>query len=113
MLPNVLFLVDTDTLLPHFKYKWLQSLCGRFGLEDYHVPPIQRIGNSHIRDTVLASSLFNPRQICQINYFRLYLQVITVSDICDGHHDHLEPDLYCGLILEKCGKTTWHSFQQE
>jgi hypothetical protein len=107
-------------LLPHFESKWLQSLhnflshCdGRFCLDDYHIPPLQQHGDSYIMDTVLASNLFKPQQVSWINYRRLYLQAITVSDICDGHGNHLEPELYYGRLHEKSGKTTWHCFQQE
>jgi hypothetical protein len=62
-------------------------------------------------DTVLASHSFTPLQIRRINYCRLYLQVITVSDISDAHGNQLAPELYYGRLNDHQGKTTWHSFK--
>ena len=114
------FLVNTDTVLPHFESKWLQSLraflshCGgSFSLDDYHIPTLQRDNDSYIMDKVLSSAIFTPPQIRRINYCRLYLQVITLSDICTAPGTHFDFEMYYGRIHERSSHTTWHSFTQE
>jgi hypothetical protein len=117
---SISFLVDTDTPLPHFESKWLQSLraflshcSGSFLLDNYHIPPLQRNGDSYIMDTVLASELFNSTKIRRINYCQLYLQVVTLSNLCDALGEYLDTELYYGRITAGHSYTTWHSFNQD
>jgi exonuclease III len=87
---------DTMTPLPHFESKWLKSLRQFLGdvdgsIEmDNPVLPIQRHHDSYIMDHVLASGKFTDKEICQINYCRLHLQVLTVSDIAMLHGQCLD-----------------------
>jgi hypothetical protein len=57
---------------------------GRIEVNFQVVPPPQRIGDFYILDAVLSSDIFDNRSIQRINYCRLYLQAITVSDISQG-----------------------------
>jgi hypothetical protein len=116
---RVSFLVDTDTVLPHFK-SWLQSLhtflshCGgSFSLDNYHIPTLQWDDDCYIMDKVLSLALFTPPQIRRINYCRLYLHVITLSAICTAPGTHFDFEMYYVRIHERSSHTTWHLFTQE
>ena len=117
---GVSFLTDTETPLPHFESKWLRSLrlflshCdASLTLDNSHVPELQREGDTHIMDTVLASNRFTSTQICKINYCRLYLQAMTLSDICVADGTRLDSEFFFGRIPPGSAYTTWHSFTQD
>ena len=81
-------LYDVETPLPHFESEWfrtlrnfLKSIKGRLRFDKPYIPEKQRVNDSYIMDHVLDSKQFKPVEICKINYCRLYLQAITVSDI--------------------------------
>jgi hypothetical protein len=116
---GISFLVDTDTTLPHFESKWLRLLrnflshCdGSLSLDDHQVSSIQRNNDIYIMDTVLVSDLFTAAQICRINYCRLYLQAITLSDICDDAGEKLDLEMFFGRHSPDSSHTTWHSFNR-
>jgi hypothetical protein len=65
-------------------------------LENSHVTPLQQIGDFHLMDRALQSSQFTSRQIRQINYCRLFLQVQTVSDLATALGTHIDISLFSG-----------------
>jgi hypothetical protein len=79
---------DVETELPHLEAVWLPSLreflkrvkC-HLTLDDPLVPSLQRENDSYIMDHVLRSKQFKPGEITQINYCRMYLQAVTISDL--------------------------------
>jgi len=81
-------LQDTSSELPHLESKWISSLRlalhefnASIELDDPQIPPLQRDKDSYLMDHVIASGKFTPSDIKRINYCRLYLQAITISDI--------------------------------
>jgi hypothetical protein len=103
-----------------FWMKWLKLLCdflsqsgSKFTHDEYHIPDLQRHGDQHIMDTVLNTQMFTNQQIRRINYCRLYLQVITLSNICDATRERFDFKIYYGRITERSSHTMWHSFNQE
>ena len=84
--------------LPHFESKWLnmmrhflRMIQGRLRLSETFLPEIQRVNDSFIMDHVLERGTFSPPEIRRINYCRLFLQAITVSDITDATGTNLSP----------------------
>ena len=82
-------LANVTTVIPHMVTRWLPSLRtflatihGTISLDKTYVPPIQRTHDEYIMDTILQSEAFTTAQIKILNYCRLYLQVVTVSDLC-------------------------------
>ncbi|KAI2512751.1 hypothetical protein MHU86_1539 [Fragilaria crotonensis] len=74
--------------MPHLESKWIASLRtflstidATIEVDDPGIPPLQREHDSYLMDHVLESRQFQPAQIRRINYCRLYLQAVTVSDI--------------------------------
>jgi hypothetical protein len=84
-----LILTDTTTALPHLKVWWLHLLWGFLKeidaeIESDHdqVLQIQRQYDEHIMDNVLIENAFTNKEINCINNCRLYLQAVTIADIC-------------------------------
>jgi hypothetical protein len=105
--------------LPHFESKWLQSLRnflrllqGQLRLDITFVPEIQRVNDSHIMDHVLERGSFSRADICRINYCRLYLQAVTVSDISTASGTKLAPGIRSGDPTLWSGVTRYHKTNQ-
>jgi hypothetical protein len=84
--------------LPHFESKWLASLHhflqmiqGTLRLDTAFVPEIQRVNDTHI--------------ILRINYCRLYLQPVTVSNISLASGTSLAPGIRNGHPTQWSGVT--------
>jgi hypothetical protein len=99
------FLTDTETPLPHLPGWWLRSLRtflnridGSLELDSYFLPPPERHRDVYIMDMVLASDSFTKQEICRINYCRLFLQAVTLSDICLADGVHLDPSMVLGRL---------------
>ena len=58
-------------------------------------------------DIVIRAKKFKPYEIRQINYYRLYLQAITLSGT------HLRPEIQQGDILLTSSTSRWKHFKQE
>jgi hypothetical protein len=113
------FLKDVKTPLPHMEVKWLNSLrdylktvSGSIELDNDYVPQLERVRDCHIMDLVLESTQFSTKEVCMINYCRLYLQVVTISDITLPDGIFLDPTMLRGSSSRLSSRTTWHHFHQ-
>jgi hypothetical protein len=86
---SISILQDETTKLPHLESKWKASL-QLFLLSSVHatievhkpgISPIQREHDQHLMDLIITSGRFTSTQIWRLNYCRLFLQAVTVSDI--------------------------------
>jgi hypothetical protein len=115
------FLWDTTTSLPHtVESKWLQSFRSylqhagaRIELDKDYVPPIERVHDSHIMDLIVSSNQFTEPKIRQLNYCRLYLQALTISDITKANGRFLDTDMLHGVIQKHSSSSRWHHVTQE
>ena len=80
-------LFDPKTELPHLESVWVKStrkflarIQGSLRLDTTSIPPLQRENDQYIMDILLESELYDEKEICQLNYCRLYLQVVTLSE---------------------------------
>jgi hypothetical protein len=113
-------LYDVKTPLPHFvKSHWLRSLrnfyCsiqGRLWLNVTYVPALQRNYDTFIMDHVLQSQLFTAQQIRRINYCRLFLQVVTVSNMTNASGNRLFNGMLSGDTKDILSETMWHYTHQ-
>jgi len=64
-------------------------------------------------DEVLGSNQFDETQIRQINYCRLHLQVLTISDIAKPNGCDLDLSMHKGFPSLESSRTTLHHFNQE
>jgi hypothetical protein len=113
------FLSDTTTPLPHFPGRWLKSLRqflsrigGTIELDDYFLPPTQRANDVYVMDLVLKSTQFTLPEICTINYCRMYLQVITMSDLTLVDGVTLDPNFLTGKPGPTSSTSKWIHINQ-
>lgn len=114
------FLMDVTTTLPHMEVKYLKSLRdylkrikGQIETDTDGVQHIQREYDFHIMDVIIASKRFTPSQIVLLNYCRMYLQALTISDVT--HADGITLDyakLYGYQHPVTSTSTTNHHFNQ-
>jgi hypothetical protein len=97
------FLADTATPLPHMPGQWLKSLRmflarlkGSLELDELYLPPIQEENDTYIMDAILHSGCFSATEISQINHCQMYLQAITISDLCLDDGVSLDNDMLDG-----------------
>ena len=117
---GVSFFKDVHTHHPHAESKWLASLRAylatinaSFELDDSYIPPTQRENKFYLMDSVLASNRFTSSQIRQINYCRLYLQAVTLSDITNIKGDQIDPAKLKGMTSLQSSQSRLHWIYQE
>ena len=114
-------LETTRTGLPHLEVKWMASLRSflasidaGFLLDEPKVPAIQqRQGDSYIMDHILESRIFSPAETRKLNYCRLYLQAITISDLAMASGDALDSSKLVGQALLQSRRTRWIHVNQD
>ena len=106
--------------LPHLETKWTPSLrtylCtfdGSISINVAHCNTPQRKNDQCIMDIVISANTFKPYEIRQINYCRLYLQAITLSDITCAAGTHVRPEVRRGDKLITSSVSQWNHFKQE
>jgi hypothetical protein len=99
--------------LPHLEGVWiptvreyLTDINGSLQISTATIQPLQRQGDKYIMDLVLASNLFKAREIKFLNYCRLYLQVITLSDMYNAQGNALAVGIYDGYRSHTQSRST-------
>jgi hypothetical protein len=112
-------LIDTSTPLPHLETCWLSSLrtflacCnGTIEVDNPYILPLQREHDFYLMDAIIASKQFTPKELCKINYCRLYLQVLTLSDISIAGGARLDPYFLKGTRGPMSSTTKLHHVNQ-
>jgi hypothetical protein len=117
---SISILQDVSTKLPHLESKWLASL--RLFLSSVHatievdkpgIPPIQREHDQHLMDIIITSGRFTSTQIRRLNYCRLFLQTVTISDIATTSGFALNISKRNGHPLPQSSETQWLHVNQE
>ena len=79
---------QVTTSLPHIESKWVASIRSflkeaqlTIQMDSDYIPSKQREADEYIMDLVLRSEKFSPAEIRKINYCRLFLQAVTISDL--------------------------------
>jgi hypothetical protein len=106
--------------LPHLEAKWLTSMRtfmaqinASMELDTTGVPSLQRQHDAHIMDIILESNQFTNAQVRPLNYCRMYLQAVTISDISDATGQQLDRSKMLGKPNAKSSTTTWIQINQE
>jgi hypothetical protein len=112
-------LEDVTTPLPHLESKWitslrkyLQTIGGEFELDQDYVPPLQREYDEHIMDIIIDSGRYSDKELCYLNYCRIYLQASTISDLTDARGTVLDKAMLAGEPTILSSKTNLHRFNQ-
>jgi exonuclease III len=89
--------------IPHLEGIWmptvreyLAEIDGSLQTANTNIQPLQRQSDKYIMEEVLKSRLFQPREIKYVNYCRLYLQVVTLSDIYNAQGTAFAVGIYDG-----------------
>jgi hypothetical protein len=84
--------------LPQLESKWLSSLRNflagvdaRLAIDQPSLPRLQRLHDFNLMDVIQSSQKFTPTEICRLNYCRLFLKAVTVSDLTDISGKRLDP----------------------
>jgi hypothetical protein len=106
--------------LPHCESIWVSSLRSFLSsidamlyLDEPSIPRVQRESDQHLMDMILASRQFKPGEIRRLNYCRLYLQAITLSDITKPNGTELDLSMVSGTSSLYSSTTRWHTIHQE
>jgi hypothetical protein len=104
----------TKTLLPHMPGRWLKLLRlflshidGSLELDTSFIPPKKRAGDSYLMDLVLQSDDYSDLEIQRINYCRMYLNAITLSDLCLANGATLDRDMLNDHRLPSSSQSSW------
>ncbi len=105
--------------LPQLESKWIGSLRSFLAhydmaihLDESMVPPVQRVHDAYIMDVVLQSQLFTAAEIQRINYCRLFLQAVTISDLAKTDGVTLDRSKLCGHPSLMSSTTTFLHIHQ-
>jgi hypothetical protein len=105
--------------ISHMEACWFASLRIFLGCIGSHlevdndfVLPIQRDHDSYIMDLVLESDNFTTKEILQINYCRLFLQSVTLSDLTLAEGTQLDPHMRIRRPSPRSSTTTVHHINQ-
>ena len=113
--------------VPHLGSKWLSSLRSflkrinaKLRLDTQYLPELQRLHDACIMDVIQSSGIFSNSEICKLNYCRLYLNVVTLSDLTtihgrqldmnklSGNHDLLSSRTYgTAIYQERPSESSW------
>jgi hypothetical protein len=77
---------------------FLHSINGSLKIANLTIQPLQRHKDFYIMDAVISSRAFSSSEIRQINYCRLYLQILTSSGMVNATGNRLSPGI---LVLGK------------
>ena len=106
--------------LPHLESRWLTSMRNFMAdinatieLDETGVPTVQRQADTYIMDQILESNKFTAAQIRRLNYCRLYLQAITISDLTDATGITLDLTKLAGNPSIQSSTTTWLRVNQD
>ena len=116
---SVSILADVHTPLPHLEAQWLGSLRVYLShtracieVDDDGIAPVEREHDDYIMDLILDSQQFQPPQIRVLNYCRLYLGAVTLSDLTHPDGLYLDNAKLHGHSTRMSNETQWLKINQ-
>jgi hypothetical protein len=91
----------------------LKQIDGSIQIADLTIQPLQRERDYYIMDAAVTLPDFSPAVIRQINYCRLYLQILTISDMTNATGTRLAPGIRHGTHLWSQSKSKFQEIHQE
>jgi hypothetical protein len=86
----------TDARWLHSLHQFLATIDGRLELDETYIPPVQRSGDGHLMDIATRSGAYDTTTLRIINQCRIFLNVVTVSDIANAAGTHIIPGVEWG-----------------
>ncbi len=113
-------LEHTTEKLPHLEIKWIASLQNFLAtvnaelvLDHPGIPPLQHKGDSYIMDHILKEGTFTDAETRRLNYCRLYLQEVTLSDLTKSTSNALDHSKLAGHPSLQTSQTNWIAINQD
>ena len=110
---------DTSTPLPHLEAKWIASLRSYLNqsqitlqVETQGIPPLEREHDVYLMEEILRSNWFTEKEIVRLNYCRLYLNAVTLSDITNTIGDRLDDSKQVGETSLMSANSKWMEVNQ-
>jgi hypothetical protein len=111
---------DVHTPLPHLESLWMGSLrlylafIGAWlEIDETCVAPLERVYDDYIMERIIQSSQYSPAQIRTLNYCRLYLGALTLSDLSTTTGKYLDQSKVAGRPSLLGTSTKWLRVNQE
>ena len=92
---------------------FLAKINATIDVDDPGVPPKQREGDEYLMDMILESGQFTNIEIRRLNYCRLYLQAVTLSDITEANGNQLDMSKRLGEMSMYSSRTTLLQVNQD
>ena len=112
-------LEDTSTKLPHLEAKWIASIQsflnnvdGQLKLGAPFIAPLQHQRDAFIMDVAIQSGKFKPAAMCRLNYCRMHLNVLLLSDIASPCGKEVDPTMYTRVSDDMSSWTDHHGVNQ-
>ena len=106
--------------LPHLESRWLSSLREYLAfinaglqLDNTGVAPLERRHDEFIMDRILSSKKFNRSEIKRLNYCRLFLGALTISDLATTGGNQLDHAKLIGQGSLFSTRPKWMKVHQE
>ena len=113
-------LEDVGTILPHLESNWIGSLRTfmaehrmQLQLDESFIPAPQRLYDVHLMDVIIQSMKFTAAEIRRLNYCRLYLKAVTLSDLSSLSGEFMDPDKLKGQFSLNSSRTHGPCIHQE
>jgi hypothetical protein len=91
----------------------LAHIDGALELTNTHIQSLQRTGDSFLMDKACRSGLFTPAELKRLNYCRLYLNALTLSDVTDAKGNRFAPGILDGTRSVQQSSSKGPSAKQE
>ena len=105
---------NTKKAIPHLESTWITSMRtymatieAKIQMREPMLPPLQRQNDSYIMDHVLDHEKFTPANIKAINWCRIYLGVVTISDMTNANGTHILQAVWEGNLEAMPTRNTW------
>jgi len=93
--------------------QYLISIGATIEVDNDYILPVQRENDAYLMDLVMDSKRFSVTQIAYINWCRLYLQILTVSDMAQANGLWINKATNFGHICLKSSRTKMKHCHQE
>ena len=77
------------------------------------IPELERAHDYHIMEVIIRSRKYTPAQIRRLNYCRLYLNAVTLSDLTTVVDDRLDPAKLRGGASVLSTTSQWMRINQD
>ena len=117
---SIPLLEDPYVPAPHLEGLWipqvrsfLRHIQGSLQIADLTIQPLQRQNDFFIMDAAVHCSFLSSSDVKRVNYCRLYLQLLTLSDMTNAQGKRLAPGIRQGIHLWSQSKSILREVHQE